>query len=353
MRFLYAAAAALLIAGPGARAEEAPRISGPVTHQNLSIYFVHGPSAPGPVPLTLAEALDKGAVEVIETGSVNELKIRNKGNEAVFVQSGEIVKGGQQDRVITVSFVLPPKSGDVPLAAFCVEHGRWSARGNENVTKFTSAAEAMPSREAKIAMKVPSAPTAGNRSQPSSLEPAQTGRSDTGERQQKVWNEVARTQSKLSGGLKQAVESSVSATSLQLSLENAKLKDMRGGYIAALEAAGKGGDDIVGYVFAINGRINSADLYPSNALFRKMWGKQLAAAVTEAIGESEKTASAPAAPPTIADVQRFLTAAEKPKPSDEEVAGLAKQQTRNSEEALFVGVQTPKGDWIHRSYLKH
>ena len=84
MRLLFAFAAALPVASMlttfiAARAEEAPRISGPFTHQNLSVYFVHGTSAPGPVPLTLQEALDKDAVEVIETGSVNELQIRNKG----------------------------------------------------------------------------------------------------------------------------------------------------------------------------------------------------------------------------------------------------------------------------------
>ena len=160
MRLLLALAAALSAASflalpRAAHAEEAPRISGPFTHQNLSVYFVHGASAAGPVPLTLQEALDKGVVEVIETGSVNELQIRNKGNTGIFIQSGDIVKGGRQDRVVTVSFVLPPKSGKVPLASFCVEHGRWSGRGTEDAARFSSSAESMPSREAKLAMKAP------------------------------------------------------------------------------------------------------------------------------------------------------------------------------------------------------
>lgn len=93
---------------------EPPRISGPIVHENLAVYFIHGPSAPGPVPLTLQEAMDKGTVQVIETGSVNQIKIENTGSEEVFIQSGDIVKGGQQDRVIQVSFVLPAKSGRCP-----------------------------------------------------------------------------------------------------------------------------------------------------------------------------------------------------------------------------------------------
>ena len=53
----------------------------------------------------------------------------------------------------------------------------------------------------------------------------------------------------------------------------------------ALEQAGEKDDDVVGYVFAVNGKLNSADVYPSNGLFRKMWPKLLQASVTEAIGE--------------------------------------------------------------------
>ena len=37
--------------------------------------------------------------------------------------------------------------------------------------------------------------------------------------------------------------------------------------------------DIVGFAFAINGRINSAEIYPSNGLFAKMWPKLLKSSV--------------------------------------------------------------------------
>ena len=67
----------------GAAADDAPRISGPVVHDNLAVYFIHGPSAPGPVPLTLKEALERGKVIVHETGSVNTLSIENSGSDEV------------------------------------------------------------------------------------------------------------------------------------------------------------------------------------------------------------------------------------------------------------------------------
>ena len=155
------------------------RLSGPFAHENLAIYLVHGAPGGGPVPLTLQEALETGGFKVYETNDVNELAVQNLGGDPVFIQSGDIVKGGQQDRVLTVSLVLPPKSGRVSIGAFCVEQGRWAARGKERADSFSSAAEALPSREAKLAIKAP--------------KPA----ADIGSRQHEVWRGVADMQGKL------------------------------------------------------------------------------------------------------------------------------------------------------------
>ena len=130
--FCVAAAAALVLGSTGSAAATGDyRVSGPFVHDNLAIYLVHGRAQAGPVPLTLQEALAKGSVRVHETGNVNQLDIENLAGEEVFVQSGDIVKGGQQDRVLMVSLLLPPRSGRVAIASFCVEQGRWSARGKE------------------------------------------------------------------------------------------------------------------------------------------------------------------------------------------------------------------------------
>jgi ARG/rhodanese/phosphatase superfamily protein len=118
-----------------AQSPDGQRISGPFVHENLAIYFVHGKSAPGKVPLTLEEAMAKGVVKVRETSNVNQLEIENLGADEMFVQSGDIVKGGKQDRTLMVSLVLPPKSGSVPIASFCVEQAagpRAAARTQAN-----------------------------------------------------------------------------------------------------------------------------------------------------------------------------------------------------------------------------
>jgi hypothetical protein len=243
-----------------------------------------------------------------------------------------------------MSFVLPPKSGEVSLAAFCVEHGRWSGRGGESAAAFASANEALPSREAKLAMRAPlkaGAPADAER-------PALDASDRVYTRQQKVWASVASVQKNLSEGLNAEVASPRSATSLQLSLENDKLKEAREAYTTALQPYGTEKDDIIGYVFAVNGKVNSADVYPSNALFRKMWPKLLAASVTEAIG-ADKDAAAPA--PATASVGDFLTAAESGSSQEETVNGLAREEVRDAEAAVFMEAKRSDGAWVHRNYL--
>src|SRR5262245_27290402 len=285
--------AALCASSGPAPAETAPtpgqRVSGPHVHRNLAIYLVHGANVTDAVPLTLAEALAKGTVQVTETGMVNELRVENTGDEAVFIQAGDIVKGGRQDRVLVVSLLLLPRSGAVPISSFCVEPGRWSARRGEDATRFASASQAMPSRRALVVMAAPpsteSAGQTAEKASPSAEQRQERAGGDTASRQRQVWDSVARTQANLAAGLGAPVKAAESETSLQLSLEHAKLKEAQAPYLAALETAGLKDSDVIGYVVAINGRPVSANLYSSNGLFRKVWSKQLAAAVTEAIGD--------------------------------------------------------------------
>src|SRR6185295_12177375 len=124
-------------------------LSGPYIHKNLSIFLVHGANRINENILTLQEALEQKKVIVYETQDVNELAIRNVSNQDVYVQAGDIVKGGQQDRMISVDLIVPPKSGKMPIAAFCVEHGRWSARGSEQSASFSSSADAVATKDIK------------------------------------------------------------------------------------------------------------------------------------------------------------------------------------------------------------
>lgn len=327
------------------------RVTGPLSHENLSIYFVHGSSQKGAVPLTLGEAMSKKNVRVYETGDVNELSIENTSDHEVFVQSGDIVKGGKQDRVLKVSLILPPHSGRIPIASFCVEQGRWAARGKEDLKQFASSNFAAPSRKLKLAMKAPMAQAEPVQSQIGGLvEPtANVAERATGTRQYKVWDNIKKTQEKLSRNVGAEVSSDSSASSLQLALENKKLEEIKTKYTKALRDGGNKSGDIIGIAFAINGKLNSADLYPSNGLFKKMWPKLLQASVTEAISEKDEKTSAK--PPTVDDIKNFLAQKNRTKVKSTNITSHVQLETSDNEKAFYFATKRKNGDWIHQNYL--
>jgi hypothetical protein len=347
-----------------AEAEAPPKITGAHTHENLSIFLIHGKSADGPVPLTLEEGLAKGFVEVHETDTVSQLIIENKGNDEVFVHAGDIVKGGKQDRVVTASFVLAAKSKPMEVPVYCVEAGRWAPRGQEDSRKFSAAAEMLPTKEAKLAMmaspQATGAPRRGQAEFDPTFEPQQRAEPprntriierEPGQRevggQSEVWRNVAEIQKKLSLRLKKTVNSDVSQSSLQLALEHKDLAAQQERFVKALQGAGEVEDDIVGYAIAVNGKIASADVYASNALFRKLWPRLLKAAATEAISAEEvKDAKVP----SPADVAAFLLQPADVKTEEvKPVAGIS--VTARAAETSYDAETYRGGQLLHRSKL--
>jgi ARG and Rhodanese-Phosphatase-superfamily-associated Protein domain len=303
------------------------RLSGPYTHKNLSIFLVHGSNRLGGDFLTLQEALEQKKVVVYETKDVNELAIENLSRQDVYVQAGDIVKGGQQDRMLAVDLIVPPKSGRIPIAAFCVEHGRWSRRGQEAVAGFTSSADVVSTKDLKLAAKRENS-------------------------QSKVWANVSKTQDKLSQNVATRVNSPVSDSSLQLSIENTKVQENVSEYVKALADIVKDKTDVIGYAFAINGKVNSADIYASNQLFNKLWPKLLKANAVEAIAELEKDKTF--TPTTSENVEQFLAGAERGKGEEKAVTGRVGLLTLEDEENVFYETRDKAkgGEWVHRNYIK-
>ena len=303
------------------------QLSGPYTHKNLSIFLVHGKNTfEGKTFITLQEAMVQKKVIVYETKSVNELSIENVSNDDIYVQAGDIVKGGQQDRMLGVDLIVPGHSGKMPISAFCVEHGRWSGRGNERAAVFSSSADAVATKEIKLAAK----------------------RSNS---QGAVWENVRVAQDKLSENTGTRVNSTVSESSLQLALENTKVTETAESYTKALSNIVNNSNDVIGYVFAINGKVNSADVYGSNVLFKKLWPKLLKANAIEAIAELQKAAFKPA---TADHVKTFLTESEKAKASEKEVSSRVDLVTVEGAEQIFFETRdrAQKGAWVHRNYIK-
>lgn len=303
------------------------RLSGPYTHGNLTVFLVHGKDLTKKNFLTLQEALAQKKVRVYETKDVNELAIRNLSNEDIYVQAGDIVRGGDQDRMISVDFIVPPKSGRMPIAAFCVESGRWSKRGNEESASFSSSDNAVATKDLKLAAK-------RERSQ------------------EAVWKNVTAAQEKLSKNVGGSVQETVSVTSLALSVENVKVKENTEAYIKALSGILQNRSDVIGYVFAINGHVNSADVYASRALFAKLWPKLLKASAVEAVAELNKDIEAK--PVASEVVHTFLSDSEKARAEARQVTPRVKVVTREDEKNIFFETQDRAANdgWVHRNYIR-
>jgi ARG/rhodanese/phosphatase superfamily protein len=371
---IFAGLLSLYLPSSATAADDSPyRLSDPIVHGNLAIYFVHGPSRSGPVPLTLQEAMERNVVRIRETGEVNELLAENTGEQEVFVQAGELMKGGRQDRVLGVSTLLPPHSGPMPIASLCVERGRWSARGSEDPQIFSRANTLLPSLRAKLEMASADAAAVATRynaqhgSSPthSAVSPARSGGNRQAETQrsrhgadfetiatqQRIWHTVTEIQRRLSAILNTTMAAPQSQTSLQLALENRRLEEKQAEYmVAAFQELGERDDDIVGYVFAVNGKLNSADVYPSNGLFRKMWPKLLRASITEAISALDQP-NEPA--PTAAAATAFINLAASPPPA-EKTDDPARADQPASVRALLTETRSADArpdTWVYRNYL--
>ena len=301
------------------------RLSGPYTHKNLTVFLIHGKDQSNKTFLTLQEALAQKKVAVYETKDVNELAIRNLSNQDIYVQAGDIVRGGDQDRMISIDFIVPPKSGRMPIAAFCVESGRWNKRGKEENASFASSENSAPNG-LKLAAK-------------------------SEKSQQAVWDNVKLVQASLSENVGASVNSTVSASSMELSMEDSKVKETSAAYINTLGGLLQSRSDVIGYVLAINGKVTSADVYASHALFAKLWPKLLKSNTVEAIAALNDAEHKPV---TSETVQGFLTESEKATAEAKDVTPRVRMVTREDDKNIFSETQDrqQKDGFIHRSYMR-
>src|SRR5947209_11822896 len=180
----------LLVLRPAPAAAGTDAVSGdfkvlaPISHGSLTIFpvvaaKVHDTSG----FLTLDEGIRSGDVTVTEVGKinsmirrrhtmpvqsgaqVNRLVLVNNSRLPLILLAGEVVTGGQQDRVVGKDRIVPAETDPVDLSVFCVEHGRWT----EKSANFNTNGSVMV--------------------QPSVRKQAMAAKD-----QQKVWDEVSRSQ---------------------------------------------------------------------------------------------------------------------------------------------------------------
>lgn len=303
-------------------------LSRPFTHDNLTVFFVRGPeTAKGQRFLTLQEALEQKKIVVHETGTVNELAVENLSDEQVFIQAGDIVRGGKQDRMFGNDLIVEARSGKVPITTYCVEQGRWQRRGAESAERFASSPCAAPDNRVKLAAKM-------------------------SRNQSAVWSGVADAQKRLGSSLGSNVVSSQSSSSLQLTLENEAVRRSTDDFVKALSGSANDLPDAIGVVVLINGKPYSADVYGTRELFRQLWPKLLHAGAVEAI--AAKPASKESIQPSAAAADRFLRDAAAATADESAVSARIKIATRQTVEiAQFDTIDAKSaGKSVHQNCLR-
>jgi len=323
------------VAGP--RPAPGTALSGPYTHGNLSVYLVHDAGRTQEFDcLTLEEAFKAGVLKVTEKAGraeVNELQVENVGDRPVYFQAGDTVKGGQQDRTIAVDTLLPPKSGKRGIDAFCVEPGRWQGREGQSDAGFSAAEAPVATNPQKLAIR---------------LEKDQS----------KVWAAgrkvnhdlvLAKASSlKAEGGTGAAFALEEAKDSYVEAIEDPVVQKKLAERVAALEKAPGDRKDVVGAVFCMNGKVQSAEIYAATGLFRKLWPKLLRSAAVETIAQ-QKEGAAPAAP-SESDVRALLAGTEDGKAKVEERAGGQTVRVVEKEHAVRFDTEAD-GKLLHRQVL--
>jgi len=253
------------------------RITGPYAHANLAVFLIHSANQDARDFITLDQGLKDGTVKITEKGEgqVSELVLENQGDLPLFLQEGDRVKGGKQDRTIASSFVIPPRSGRTPLPAFCIEEGRWSGADYAGFTVTSNAAFAP--KEVRQAAKL---------------------LADQGE----VWENV---RAQKAAAVVIGLTPQSTTTSLNETLDSPEVQRLSDEFANALSGVLKHHRDAVGVAIVLNGEIEEVNIYPNHDLLGKLYPRLLQSYALAAVLQKDEARNGRQLAAT--DVGRFMT----------------------------------------------
>ena len=224
--------------------------------------------------ISLAEAQENDLVEISELsqgGTVNTVEITNKADKPIYVISGDIIKGGNQDRVIAMDMVIPPgKNQSVTAGVFCVERGRWSA--SDTGSRFAVADQACLNLKKSLGKG--------------------------GVSQGAVWSKV--------GEINEKLGTTSGTDTYRRALEDKGVSSKLEPYATSFMDEFEKDEKIIGFAVCVGRKVLACDIFLNPSLLAKMREKLIRSYVMGALTEDNKPAPATA---TAADVGKFLAQA--------------------------------------------
>jgi hypothetical protein len=245
------------------------RLAQPASYRNISVIPVLSTKKPDPNEqdyMSLEEAKKNDWVEIVEkpgSEEVNELQVRNKGPRPLLLLAGQLLVGGKQDRIVGKDTVVP--AGETVLVpVYCVEHGRWSGSSE----KFEYRDMQVPARVKESAMYA---------------------------HQEEVWAKVSE--------YNKSAAAAPGMSTIQAGLDSEEVRKSIEEGLARL-TSGLQGENVVGLIYCVDGKVVSMELFGSPKLFASSRDGLLRGMIADAAvaGGSEKS-------PDLDAAKRFLARA--------------------------------------------
>lgn len=297
-------------------------LSAPIQFKSLTILPLvkqANPLAAKAQYLTLAEGLKQKKVDVSERkegASVNQVLVANNSDRSLLLLGGEVILGGQQDRIIGKDTIIEPHEQRT-VGVFCVEHGRWT--GGRQFTGAGGLADGKMRVRAKYRAN-----------------------------QQEVWDEVAKKNATL-GAL--SGNSTGTYRKLAAGAEGEKAmkayRDAIGGALDKLPDKKK----LVGVIAAINGRVTSVDIFATPELFASYRDKLLDSIYISAADVPATDAAAK--PPSAGDVGAFMMKAEAAPAEvsvDTKAARTVEKKSKDVSGSKVEDKRAPAAEPVYKSY---
>lgn len=207
------------------------------------------------IDFEVSQAMENGA-------SVNTLTIENTSNDPIYIMAGDVVIGGNQDRVIAEDMIAMPHSGKIAVPVFCVEPNRWSPRPqpSDNAPSNEEVKEGVYAFTGYFNVAA------------NSIRQTVVNEKNQGE----VWAKVGDIR------VRNEVKKGGSSTYGDLA-KSPNFTKNRNVYLAKFETLFDAEADVIGFVAVSGDKVLGADIFGTPALFKKQYKALLHAYIVDAL----------------------------------------------------------------------
>jgi hypothetical protein len=229
---------------------ETLEVGNPVYYQNLTIIPVYANKLNCRADYTtLDEALKYNLLEITELqgGQVPQVSLTNLSGKYIYIMGGEILTGCRQDRLVGRDVLVGPKSANVIVPVYCVEHGRWSYQSDKFYTKGQLGTFAL---RAESQMASPAS-------------------------QANIWERVSK--------INKSVNVLSATGAYQAAYDAGPVRERISAFERRMQNIPQLYADTIGVIVAVGDRIVSADIFAAPSIFKKLWPKILRSSALAAI----------------------------------------------------------------------